>query len=138
MLTKIKEPTLESVHVIIKDRFGFIYLDRRSKQDISFLSDISLYRRKQERRDKRGVRFRKDEGYNKLLQWIFGIQKHFGWTDEEFGTQLGYTNRRMIQCFKRFEGSLPSRKVLLRLFELEKLAKVRITEGECKNVTNRQ
>jgi len=130
MLGKISEPTLDSVYIVVRERFGFSYKQRRSAEDISNLTTISIYRRKQDRREKVGNKLRNNEGYKKLLEWMFNIQKYFNWNDEEFAKQLGYSNRRMIQCFKRFEGSLPSRKVLLRLFELDKMMRIRIKEGE--------
>jgi hypothetical protein len=128
MLDKIREPTLDSVHVIVRERFGLVYKQRKSKEDISGLTDIGVHRRRQDRREKLAKQLSRSEGYFNFTQWMFGIQSHFGWTDDEFGRQLGYANRRMIQCFRRSEGSLPSKKVLMRLFELEKLSLIRVRE----------
>jgi hypothetical protein len=128
MLDKIREPTLDSVHVIVRERFGLVYKQRKSKEDISGLTDIGIHRRRQDRREKVAKKLAKNEGYSNFTNWMFSIQQHFKWTDDEFGRQLGYSNRRMIQCFRRSEGSLPSRKVLLRLFELEKLTLIKIRE----------
>lgn len=116
-------PNVHNVHLIIKERFGFELPIRKSPENISFLAKSTLNIRRKTTKIENRFLIRTDKNYDKLCKWITSIQKTYNWNDTQFARQLGLKSRRMVINYRMKEGSIPSRKILVRLLELEKMSR---------------
>lgn len=107
---------------IIKNRFGLDIFSRSRKAKNKTLAEsvIRANKRIAKERIRENIHF--NENLKEFFKWICSIQDKLHLNDSEFAKELGLNSSRSIRQYRNLEGHFPSKKTLIRLLRLERLA----------------
>lgn len=99
---------------------------RKRKSSVKGLSSVEIYERKQKQRRERAEEIDKSANLTAYIDWISGIQRKLGLSNENFARKLGISCQT-VKLWKRKSGHFPSERTFRKLLELEIETRIPVT-----------